>query len=93
MTYPTIHLNGTSLVDLIKQYEEAHQSVYHAVLETEKASPNARDYYPQGDSASYEARQEHIHRMERLRDVLRELEQILLRLHEEAMNRAIFIEG
>ena len=93
MTYPTIHLNGTGIETLIKQYSLAHSTLDTAIRRLDGATPNARDYYPQGHSASYEAMQEHAHRRDRLLSVYAELGQILERLHEEAMNRAIFIEG
>ena len=51
MIKPTIHLNGTSASDLVEQYRAAHEAVEAAIKALGNATPNGRDYYPQGNSA------------------------------------------
>lgn len=48
---PTVHLNGTSKEELVQgriAVIEAAQALRDAL---QRAAPNARDYYPQGDDA------------------------------------------
>jgi hypothetical protein len=51
MMKPTVHLNGTSEGELLKQLGEARVAVLTAEEKLRKAWPNGRDYYPQGDRA------------------------------------------
>lgn len=76
MLFPTIHLNGTSREELVRRYTAACEAVRDALAQVVDAAPNGRDYYPQGDGAIKRAQQEHDSRCDRLRSVLRELEQI-----------------
>lgn len=48
---PTIHLNGTSQNNLLDAVVEARAAVQAAVEALTAASPNGRDYYPQGAGA------------------------------------------
>jgi hypothetical protein len=73
---PTIHLNGTSKEQLFEQICNAIDGVHAAGDALAKATPNARDYYPQGPEAIYEAMRQHETRMTKLREVARELETI-----------------
>jgi hypothetical protein len=83
MVYPTIHLNGTSKDALF----EALSNACAAIREAEKAlfetSPNARDYYPQGDGAYRQASNEYIARLERLGSVRVELYEILEAIEDQ----------
>ncbi len=63
MKLPTLHLNGTSKMALAEGYLDAYRAVRAAIVALEAASPNARDYYPQGDGAFEEARREHAARL------------------------------
>jgi len=48
---PSVHLNGTSKQELVEQ-RLAVMEAARALLQAMKgASPNGRDYYPQGDGA------------------------------------------
>jgi hypothetical protein len=73
---PTVHLNGTSGLDLEAQYETATTKVHEAIRALQDASPNARDYYVQSDNAFAIARQEHVERLDLLGCVARELSAI-----------------
>lgn len=59
MTFPTVHLNGTSGDDLFRQVCEAGSALRRALAAMSEAAPNARDYYPQGDLAFRAAVREH----------------------------------
>lgn len=65
-TFPTIHLNGTSRDELIRQLSAALVAIGSAREALAAASPNARDYYPQGTEATRSAYAEHRSRLERL---------------------------
>lgn len=66
MRVPTIHINGTSAVALSEAYEAAYRILGTAIEVVQQTLPNARDYYPQGDTAYVDARDEHRARMEKL---------------------------
>lgn len=51
MRIPTVHLNGTSGLELFDQVVDAARGVENAIQKLEKTRPNARDYYVQGDKA------------------------------------------
>jgi hypothetical protein len=59
MTYPTVHLNGTSKGSLEEQLRDAYDAVQVAMDKLSDAAPNGRDYYPQSPDAYYQAREEH----------------------------------
>jgi hypothetical protein len=72
-TFPSIHLNGSSVESLCEQTRAAVRAVSKALDALCEAAPNGRDYYPQGDSAFESARSEHQGRLQRLEDVKMEL--------------------
>jgi len=76
MTFPTIHMNGTSRDRLYEEICEVAGTVRAAIRAMESASPNGRDYYPQGPAALPAAAAEHRSRIERLSSVLAELQEI-----------------
>lgn len=76
MTKPTIHTNGTSAQELLDGLGEIHVALNNAVAKLYEYGPNARDYYPQGDAAFAAARDEHASRIERVRSVIAEIEEI-----------------
>lgn len=53
---PTIHLNGTGAKTLREEYEKAYYAIQAAIDALSEATLNGRDFYPQGDNAFYEAR-------------------------------------
>ena len=77
MRLPTIHRNGTSAESLYEDACTALGALRAAVRALEQAAPNARDYYPQGDSAIDEVFREHDARVERVVSVIRELETVV----------------
>lgn len=76
LTLPTIHLNGTSADDLLEQQCNAASAIREAITAVANAGPNGRDYYPQGPQVLAVAMQQHCARLQKLQDVLTELEQI-----------------
>lgn len=76
LTVPSVHLNGTSREELLRQVQNAGQAVFRARDALAKASPNARDYYPQGEAAYPAARAEHDRRARMLLEVEEELSQL-----------------
>lgn len=56
---PTVHLNGTSKNALLDQITDVEQVLGKAIEALCEASPNGRDYYPQGPDALRKAQAEH----------------------------------
>ena len=73
---PSVHMNGTSYDELFRQNRDAHEAVRAAWEALSKASPNGRDFYPQGDDAIKVASAEHYERMRKLTVILDDLETI-----------------
>ena len=74
MQLPTIHLNGTSKVNLIESLEEASFAIDNAYQALKETAPNGRDYYPQGPQAFTAADQEHVARLRKLDEVKEEID-------------------
>ena len=77
MRKPTLHLNGSGKGHLAEAYEAAYKALYQAEQAVQNAAPNARDYYPQGDSAFREAQREHTERLLALVRVRKEILELL----------------
>lgn len=88
MILPTIHLGGTSCVDLLEDNRTAADAIRQAIRKLEAAGPNGRDYYPQGPSAFTQAQQEHQDRLEDLGRVLQDLDTIADHLTQGASPQA-----
>jgi len=73
MTFPTLHLNGTSYDELYEQADKACNALYEAVMALREAAPNARDYYVQNSTAFTTAQQEHSDRLNRVSQALGEM--------------------
>lgn len=69
MILPVIHLNGSSAARLAETYKIAIISLETALNRLAEAAPNGRDYYPLGESAFEEAREEHFARIKKLETV------------------------
>ncbi len=96
MMVPTIHLNGTSGEELVRQMSTLARSLRDVLQALQDATPHGRDYYPQDDvrgvcgqgAAFMTARQEHISRYNRIESVLNEVEAMQIALEEENDVRA-----
>jgi hypothetical protein len=78
LAIPTIHLNGTSRESLLQDLIKALEALTDATDAVQKCSPNARDYYVQGNEAFPLARSQHEKRLQALYTIRDELEQIAL---------------
>lgn len=76
LVIPTVHNNGTSGQELLDQALEAAQALRKAQESLEGASPNARDYYTQGNLVFAAAQQHHKVRILRVQEIIDELMQI-----------------
>ena len=81
---PTVHLNGTSRGELLQQLEVAYGKVQDARDALVEAAPNGRDYYVQGPDALQRANDEHLGRVQRLNDVLSDLQTLLQAVFDQA---------
>ena len=77
LAVPSVHINGTSRVELIAELVESCAAVRATAKTLERGAPNARDYYVQGPSAFSRAQEQHESRLRKLREVLNELETVL----------------
>jgi hypothetical protein len=76
MMFPTVHLNGTSGEQLREKNLDACHAISKALVALAEASPNARDFYVQGNDAFNKAAKEHQNRWARLQSVYDELSQV-----------------
>ena len=79
MTFPTIHMNGTSADDLLETYRNALDALSDAQDALAECGPNGRDYYPQGAEAISAAQAEHWKRRK-----------MLTAIHDEIQELAVF---
>ena len=83
LAIPTVHLNGTSKSDLLDQFCEAINSLHEAGWALAKAAPNGRDYYVQPGNSIAVAIDQHDARMNKLREVVSELEEIAMAVSDQ----------
>jgi hypothetical protein len=57
-TLPVIHLNGTGAASLTAEYEAAYRALQNAQSKLAEATCHPRDFYPLGDQAWVQAREE-----------------------------------
>jgi len=76
MRYPTVHLNGTSGDELVRQLQEAWVAVKHAMDALTLTMPNGRDYYVQEADSMSNAMAEYRKRYALLETVQDELTEI-----------------
>jgi hypothetical protein len=76
LTYPLVHMNGTSAEGLKKDWCEAHRTLQQAYYKIRECAPHMRDYYPMADAAGKftAARNEHDARLQRVHDIMDEYE-------------------
>lgn len=77
LTAPSVHLNGTSHADLMKQYQTAYDALTAAIAALRESAPHGRDYYVQSPEAYTKAAAEHTWRLQQLEHIQSEL----FRLH------------
>lgn len=82
ITFPTVHLNGTSKKDLCEGYENALHKVREAIAELSKIEFNSRDYYPQGNDAWGKAVEQRMGVNQKLNQVEDYLFQHVMNIHD-----------
>lgn len=85
---PTVHLNGTALEDLLSRAARGQRAVRAAVEAVAETAPHMRDFYVQAEAAGGRAAAEHAKRMEALRSVERDLDELVRHLRRQARERA-----
>jgi hypothetical protein len=81
---PTVHLNGTSHKMLTEGYEEAHYTLGLFTKAFGHIEFNGRDYYPQGPEAWTAAADARIEMNEKIRDLVKYIEDHLESLADQA---------
>ena len=82
-TIPTIHLNGTGFTTLRDEYAAAYDAIDKAIDALVAATCNGRDFYVQGGSAYYQARDERQAALDKLRDAHQYVGEILVGICEQ----------
>jgi len=70
---PTVHMNGTSKEELVQQRIEVVEAARLLYQAMQKAMPNGRDYYPQGDGVGAKAQAAWVERMAMIEQLSDEL--------------------
>ncbi|CAB4186567.1 hypothetical protein UFOVP1329_31 [uncultured Caudovirales phage] len=81
MTLPTIHLNGTGKETLIKEIDQAYDSISQMMGDFARITCHARDYYPQGEDAYPAARQQRQEMFDKLVEVNTYIDELRYHLH------------
>jgi uncharacterized protein involved in tolerance to divalent cations len=79
--YPTVHLNGTSADELLKQAENAGQAIAAAYKACSDAAPNGRDYYVKVGSMA-KAQEMHVAIMSALADAMEHYQELAIHVYE-----------
>ena len=82
MMVPSIHLNGTSRTELLNEQLNILQALRLARAAMIAASPNGRDYYPQGAGAHTKAQDEHTERVRAIEGVLAKVEALAMAISD-----------
>lgn len=91
ITFPVVHLNGTSKEELVKQMDDAYDAINNAFETLKKAAPNGRDYYVRDNEGHLDrAVAEHQDRLRRLASVMNECEAIAMAIEDEETQRTEF---
>jgi hypothetical protein len=69
---------------LIRQTTDAVNALRKAMKALEKAAPNGRDYYLQGDEAVQQATKEHNLRMSSVAEILEEMRELQMHVYDHA---------
>jgi hypothetical protein len=83
ISIPTVHMNGTSYADLLEHVLKAYRSLRDTEQALRDMTPNGKDYYIQGDGAGEEARRQHQRRLNAIRDIQEELEEIACGIQDQ----------
>lgn len=78
---PIIHMNGSGKATLEREYEAAAKAVQTAIKAVESITVHDRDYYPLGNSAFTQAKDEHLDHLGMLDKVKKDLTYVWLAIH------------
>jgi len=87
ITIPTIHLNGDSAETLMREYRAAYEAIDKAIDALAATTCNGRNYYTQGGSAFYRARDERQAALDKLRDAQAYCGEICMGIEEQQARR------
>lgn len=87
LMFPTLHNNGTSYEELIRQLENASRALDDALAALTNAAPNARDYYVRGQSAFLIAAQQHNSRVSAVKAVQVQITDIWMAIQDQEDER------
>lgn len=76
LAIPTVHLNGTSRQELLDQLITAGRAGREFTRALGQAAPNGRDYYLKAGSTYPIAHMQHLARLAKVQEVIKELETI-----------------
>jgi hypothetical protein len=79
LTGPTLNMNGTSRVELLRQYLEAFEAANKLAEKLANMAPHGRDY-PLGDETYAQAVKQHNARRDAVRSIIAEIEHLAERL-------------
>jgi hypothetical protein len=80
---PTVHLNGTSKDSLIEPLDASYFLLDEAVKMMKQSAPNGRDYYVKEVDSLSRAMDQHLSRMKRVDDVMKEIEELIGMIHDQ----------
>lgn len=86
MRIPTVHLNGTDKTTLLAELEAALTALHAAQQALLQITVHGRDYYPQGDFACNQAREEMNRRAYMLQTVAQELTDLYMAIDAQGKN-------
>lgn len=83
MMIPTVHLNGTGAPALLQELHTAYLALQEAIVALRQVTVHGRDYYPQGQHAYGQARDEMDRRLGQLADVQRDVQTMYESLEQQ----------
>jgi hypothetical protein len=75
---PTVHMNGSGVENLMKDYLKSLTTLRLAIETLCNAAPHPRDYYVRGEEAIHAAKKQHHARVQAVQDVYAEIEALAL---------------
>lgn len=79
---PTIHLNGSGAENLREEYTAALNALHYARTALVHATLNMRDFYPQGDEAYIQAREERTEAFRKIQEIEEYLTDWVIHCHD-----------
>jgi hypothetical protein len=76
MILPTVHINGTNCNELVRQQLAVVNAGRQLLAALREATPNGRDYYPQGPQALGEAQEQHAARLAFINDLVEQCQDV-----------------